>query len=52
MVIAWLAALVLMYPSDDSGLPTPPPALPIQVVNGDGTRMNCAPTLDYCWSAQ
>lgn len=37
---------------DDSGLPTPPPPLPQQIVNGDGTRMNCTPTLSYCWPAR
>lgn len=33
------------------GLPTPPPPLPTQVTNGDGTRMNCTPNYQYCWPA-
>lgn len=33
------------------GLPTPPPPLPTQVTNGDGTRYNCTPNYQYCWPA-
>jgi hypothetical protein len=32
-----------------AGLPTIPPALPTYIVNGDGSRMNCTPTMSYCW---
>lgn len=31
------------------GLPTIPPPLPTQVVNGDGSRLNCTPNYQYCW---
>lgn len=33
------------------GLPTPPPPLPTQVTNGDGTRYNCTPDYRQCWPA-
>lgn len=33
------------------GLPTTPPALPSQITNGDGTRLNCTPNYQFCWPA-
>lgn len=47
-----MASLIALCPQDDHGLPTPPPPLPGQIVNGDGTRMNCTPTMNYCWPAR
>lgn len=48
MIILITAAWVLLPPIDP-GTPTPPPPLPTQVVNGDGTRLNCTPNYTYCW---
>lgn len=52
MIPLLVAALITLAPQDDSGLPTPPPSLPTQVVNGDGTRMSCTPDGTFCWPAQ
>ena len=53
MVTALIATLIALSPqSPDPGLPTPPPQLPTQIVNGDGTRMNCTPGYTQCWPAQ
>lgn len=48
-----LTVVLLLGPSNtpDPGLPTIPPPLPTQIVNGDGSRMNCTPTYSYCWPA-
>ncbi len=49
MTILVSLAILMMAPQDDSGLPTPPPQLPQQVVNGNGTRMDCTPNYTQCW---
>ncbi len=37
---------------DTNPATTPPlPPLPTQILNGDGSRMNCTPNLNYCWKA-
>ena len=44
-----LAATVWLSPAP---VPDPNPytdLLPTYVTNGDGTRMQCSPTANYCW---
>ena len=47
-----LAAVVPLSPAQPE--PTPPGGgytdlLPTYIVSGDGTRMQCTPTYNYCW---
>jgi hypothetical protein len=50
-VTALLAVLIALGPGYDAP-PTPEvptPTYPTYIVEGDGGRMSCTPTMTYCW---
>ena len=46
LIASWLT----VNEPGDPGQPTKPPTLPTYVVRGDGTRVDCTPNFQHCWS--
>ena len=55
MIAVLLATALWLAPTDTPAYPDPNPGggytdlLPNFATNGDGSRMQCTPTFNYCW---